>query len=441
MRNFIALALKNVFRSPKRSLTLGINYAIVSFILVALFAFARGASTNVSTSLVRATAGHITISGQYAKSGRIYGGMLRVPEIEAIAAKSLGPGATVLPRYLVKSSVYSKGLSKRLSFTGIEPKLDTGFRDQMKFSSGSWEEWAQDPSGVALPADIASYFGLVQGDEIVLSTRTRYGAFNTGILKLRGVYSTDNYFMSGLVLVHLPFLRDLDLASEDAATVIYAYLPSTRALSAKRAALSDALAAAGFEVSRPKDDTEAIAAVSAASVKYEADTQNRDRVMLKLSTIDEVLGIVRSILGAVSALGALVAAIMLFVIAVSIFINLRMSVNERLREIGTMRALGVEASGVTGLFVAESSGLALMASAAGALLSAAVCLIIRFAIPMPEGGNLAIFLSSGRLALEPNLGDMAILVLAITAFAALFSFFPARRGGRIPPVEALNATF
>ena len=65
----------------------------------------------------------------------------------------------------------------------------------------------------------------------------------------------------------------------------------------------------------------------------EVDKEGRDRVMLKLSTIDEVLGIVKSIVGAINAVGALVAAVMLFVIAVSIFINLRMSVNERLREI------------------------------------------------------------------------------------------------------------
>ena len=194
-------------------------------------------------------------------------------------------------------------------------------------------------------------------------------------------------------------------------------------------------------MSRPKDDSEAIAAVSGASVKYEADKEGRDRIMLKLSTIDEVLGIVRSVLGAVSALGALVAAIMLFVIAVSIFINLRMSVNERLREIGTMRALGVEASGVTSLFVIESSALAFMSAAAGAVLGALACLFVRYAIPIPAGGNLAIFLTAGRLALEPNAGDMAILVAAITLFAALFSYFPARRGGHIPPVEALTATF
>jgi putative ABC transport system permease protein len=438
---FVGLAFKNVFRSKKRSFTLGVNYAIVSFILVALFAFARGASDNVSSSLARASAGHITVSGQYAKGGRLYMGMLRAPEVSAIAEKTLGPGAEALPRYLVRSMVYYKGLSKRLAFTGIDADRDTGFRGQMRFSSGSWDAWAADPNGVILPADMAAYFGIVQGDEIVLSTRTRYGAFNTGILKVRGIFTADNYFMRDLVLVGLPFLRSLDLAANDAATAVYVYLPNASRLSEKREALSVALAAAGFEVSKPKDDNDAIAAISSASTKYEADKEGRDRIMLKLSTLDEVLGIVRSVLGAVSALGALVAVVMLFVIAVSIFINLRMSVNERLREIGTMRAIGVESGGVAALFVLESAALAFMSAAAGAALGAAACFALRGAATFPAGGNLAIFLSSGHLVLEPRLLDMAAVVLAITLFAALFAFFPARRGGRIRPVDALTSTF
>jgi putative ABC transport system permease protein len=441
MTRFVALAFKNVFRNGKRSATLGVNYAIVALLLMALMAFARGATTNVSTSLVKASAGHITISGQYARDGRLYNGMLRGPEIQAIAARTLGAGTTVIPRYLVKSSVYSKGLSKRLSFTGIEPALDTGLRGQIRFTAGDWEDWAADANGVVMPADTAAYFGLVLGDQIVVSTRTRFGAFNTGILTLRGVTTTDNYFMKDLVLVHLPFLRGLDLAPVDAVTSIYVYLGSTAGLDRKRDALASALSTAGFEVSHPRSDAEAIAAVSAASTRYEADKEGRDRVMLTLSTIDEVLGIVRSVLAAVGAVGGLIAAVMLFVIAVSVFINLRMSVNERLREIGTMRAMGMEAGGVTGLFVLESSALALMASLMGAVVGAALSLGVRWALSLPAGGNLALFLDAGHLALEPRAADLALIVAVITVFAAAFSFLPARRGGRISPVEALSSTF
>jgi ABC-type lipoprotein release transport system permease subunit len=39
------------------------------------------------------------------------------------------------------------------------------------------------------------------------------------------------------------------------------------------------------------------------------------------------------------------------------------------------------------------------------------------------------------------LGDGAAIVAIIVLFSALFSYFPARRGGHIKPVDALTSTF
>jgi len=441
MIRFLGVAFRNVFRNGKRSFTLGINYTIVTFILVLLFAFSRGATSTITTSLTRSSAGHITISGQFATGGKIYNGLKRTDEIQAIIKKSLGNDASVIARYQLQSTVYYKGISKRIGFLGIDPVSDSALRGQMIFTEGSWDAWSKDPNGLALPADLAEYFGLVLGDEVVVSTRTRFGAFNTGILTVRGLWKTDNFFMRGQAIVQFPFLRGLDLASSDAASTIFIYFPEAKNLAARRDTLSQALVSAGFEVTKPKTDAEAISAISAASTKYEADTLGRDRVMLKLATLDEALGIVRSVLGAINALGGLVAAVMLFVIAVSIFINLRMSVNERLKEIGTMRALGFQAGGITAIFMAESVSLALVFSAAGALLGAILALAVAGLVSMPPGGNLGIFLNAGHLSLIPLPLDMLAIVLIIGLFAALFSYFPARRGGMIRPVEALTSTF
>ena len=68
---YFSIALKNVFCQKRRSFTLGINYAVVTFILVLLFSFSQGAIRNITTNLVRSTAGHITISGSYTAAGGI----------------------------------------------------------------------------------------------------------------------------------------------------------------------------------------------------------------------------------------------------------------------------------------------------------------------------------------------------------------------------------
>jgi putative ABC transport system permease protein len=441
MGGFMSLAFKNVFRQKKRSFTLGVNYGVVAFILVLLLSFSRGAVRNISTNLVRATAGHITVTGQFAAGGKIYNGLLRTGDIRAAAGAALGPEAKTLVRYTVRSAVYFNGLSKRLPFTGIFADEDTGFRDQASFSAGSWEEFAVDPNGVAVPAAAAEYFGLSVGDELVLSTRTRFGAFNTGILVVRGIYSSSNYFARDLVLAHLDWLRDLDLAEADASTAVYIYLPSAEDLAERRAVLAEALRSSGFEVSVPKTDSEAIAAVSSASTRYEEDKEGRDRIMLKLATLDEVLGLVGTLLAAVNGIGAFIAAVMLFVIAVSVFINLRMSINERLREIGTMRAIGVDASDVSALFVMESVAVAAIFSAAGALLAAVVATAIRYGPVFPADGNIALFLDTGRLVLIPGADAVLGVVAVVCLFAASFSFFPARRGGAVPPAQAFSKTF
>lgn len=442
MSRLFGLAFKNVFRQKKRSFTLGVNYAVVAFILVLLFSFSRGAAINIEKNLASSTAGQITLTGQFASGGKIYQGLLRTPDIVAAVGETFGDEASTLIRYGIQSAVYYKGLSKRLAFTGLEPRTDTAFRDQAHFDAGSWEAFADDPAGVVVPAEDAAYFGFALGDEIVLSTRTRFGAFNTGILVVRGIYRTDNYFARGRVLAHFGTIRDLDLAAKDASTSVFVYFRDRQELGAARDRLSAALAERGFDVSTPKNDSEAISAISAASAKYEEDKLGRDRIMVTLSTLDEVLGIVRAVLAAIQGVGGAVAAVMLFVVAVSIFINLRMSVNERLREIGTMRALGVEASAVTGLFVLESVFLALLFSAAGASAAVALALWMRSSGPtLPAGGNLGVFLRGGRFFLAPSIGAVAITVGAIAGFAAFFSFFPARRGGAIAPVEALTKTF
>jgi ABC-type lipoprotein release transport system permease subunit len=101
----------------------------------------------------------------------------------------------------------------------------------------------------------------------------------------------------------------------------------------------------------------------------------------------------------------------------------------------------MESGGVTGLFVLENVLLALIFTAAGAALALLVVLVLASAVPFPTGGNLGLFLNRGRLALVPRPVDILAVVAVITGFAGLFSFFPARRGGRIRPVDALSRVF
>ena len=106
-----------------------------------------------------------------------------------------------------------------------------------------------------------------------------------------------------------------------------------------------------------------------------------------------------------------------------------------------MRTVGVGSGGITGLFVLENTLLALLFSAVGVAVALVVMALVIGLVKLPSTGSLALVLNRGRISLIPRPGDILAVVAAVTAFAALFSFFPARRGGRIAPVDALTRVF
>ncbi|HEQ72108.1 MAG TPA: hypothetical protein ENN69_06430, partial [Spirochaetia bacterium] len=119
MGKFLGLALKNVFRQKKRAMTLGVNYAVVALLVLLVLAFTNGARVNISSNLVRGSAGHLTVSGEYVFEGRVLLGVQSYPAVTDII-RTLFPDSTVVKRYNFSSSLYYRGISKRLSFIGVD---------------------------------------------------------------------------------------------------------------------------------------------------------------------------------------------------------------------------------------------------------------------------------------------------------------------------------
>lgn len=438
---YIALAFKNAFRQKKRSFTLGINYTVVAIVLLLVFAFTGGAKVNISGNLIKTSAGHLTITGQYVNERKAYLGVKNYPLITDIVHQTLGNDSLVLPRYILSSALYYKGISKRLQFTGIDASLDTSFNDQLVLEQGTWEDFSANPNAIIIPQEVADYFSLKLNDEVLISTRTRFGAFNTGLLKITGIHNTGNFFAATVILCHFKFLQRLDLAENDTAITLYIYLPSLTELESKRERLLNALASAGFEVYKPQSNEEAISAITGSSARYTIEETDKNIIRLTVFTLDEALGIVSTVLGAVNGFGIFIAAVLFFIIAVSIFINLRMTINERLKEIGTMRTIGMEKHGVTLLFILENVVLALTFACIGLVLGLGIIVLLRYAVELPASGALSLVLADRHLTLLPSIGDVIIILAAISLLTAMFSFFPARFGGKIKPVDALNNVF
>lgn len=141
-------------------------------------------------------------------------------------------------------------------------------------------------------------------------------------------------------------------------------------------------------------------------------------------TAPEAVSTARTTLGAL-AVSSAYAAILLFAIGavVTVFVMV-LSTRERIREIGTLKALGASNREVVLQFLSEAFGMSAL-GAAGALLLAlpfAPVMSRVFGVPMAFDANVL------------------LLVLAGSAvFAALGSLYPVIRGVRLSPVEAMRS--
>ena len=150
-----------------------------------------------------------------------------------------------------------------------------------------------------------------------------------------------------------------------------------------------------------------------------------------LSSQQDLAASLRSSTADFRATTALIAAVSLFVGAFLIFNTLSMTVTERIRELGLLRAAGVTRSQLTRFVLVQATMLGVAGSVAGLAAGAALALAMGRYVQ-----------SVGSIPFDgPALGVGSVLIaLAVGLFVTLAAAAePARRAASIPPVEALKA--
>jgi putative ABC transport system permease protein len=151
------------------------------------------------------------------------------------------------------------------------------------------------------------------------------------------------------------------------------------------------------------------------------------------TTVADQLGTFQTVIdGIVLVLNAF-AVIALLAAAFGIVNTLYMSVQERTREIGLMKAMGTSSGKVFGLFSIEAAFIGLLGSAIGVVVAIAA------------GSGISALLSGSVLADLPGLTLIAfdplqvgLIVLVVMAIAFLAGTLPAARAARADPVTSLR---
>lgn len=129
-----------------------------------------------------------------------------------------------------------------------------------------------------------------------------------------------------------------------------------------------------------------------------------------------------------------VKIVMIAIVLISVLNVMLMSVFERIREIGTIAAMGTPPMKILGLFVAEGFCLGLLGTASGIVLGVAALLGVKAAQVTFSFGRM------DNLLLRPeiNVAELALIAAMVLAAAALAALQPAWKASRMEPVDALG---
>jgi putative ABC transport system permease protein len=149
-----------------------------------------------------------------------------------------------------------------------------------------------------------------------------------------------------------------------------------------------------------------------------------------LSSPADVATSLRSSTADFRATTALIAAVALFVGAFLIFNTLSMTVSERVRELGLLRAAGATRGQLVWFVLAQAIALGVAGSLAG--------LAVGFLLGELMAADVRSIGSIPFARVDPSLGSVIAVVAVGLGVTVAASLEPARRAGSIPPVEALR---
>ncbi len=128
-----------------------------------------------------------------------------------------------------------------------------------------------------------------------------------------------------------------------------------------------------------------------------------------------------------------IRVMLIAIVLVSVMNVMLMAVYERIREIGTLAAIGTPPARILGLYVGEGLLLGIIGAIAGVALSLlAVLLLNLFPLQFPFGRQI--------ITLQPvlSLGEIAVVAALVIGMSVLASLQPAWRASRMDPIQALR---
>ncbi|MBR3534208.1 MAG: ABC transporter permease [Oscillospiraceae bacterium] len=172
--------------------------------------------------------------------------------------------------------------------------------------------------------------------------------------------------------------------------------------------------------------------------KYGSDSDYEYGIIDILEELSQITNIITIITGSF----VVIAAISLLVGGIGLMNTMLVSVTERTKEIGIKKALGARNSSIRAQFLFESAMICLIACAVGVFFGMFFGMILESNLDrlfdLISNDTFRYFLKNAEIHVTPSVNAIVVSTLFSLAVGIIFGLYPANKGAKMQPVEALR---
>lgn len=402
------VAFRNVFRNLRRSILSAVAIAVSAMAIMALLALLETMETDMATNLTSYYTGEVRIRhadfGKYERYNPLH---LSLDTEEVISVASAVEGVeAATPRINFPANLYIDEKNNGVMGVGVDFNSDQAFID---FTAIMDEGRIPEPGAneLLMGKFLAHDLGLSVGDKVTMLTSTALRGSNAMTFTIVGIAAFPVGGLSAKT-VYVPIDRAQYLLRMDGHSQEILLLTED-----------------GY---KERDVANAVKTALQEQLSLETET----RAWKDLNMMYSFLSIAKFIYYVMGAI--------FFVLGSTVIINTTMMViYERVREIGTLGALGMQGKELTRLFLLEGTFISIAGSTLGTLFGVLIVYIFsKTGINFTEAMSGVDMEVSSILFPRVNLFTALFVWIYAIVIASLSTLIPSRKASKIEIVEALR---
>ncbi len=431
------IAARNLLRQKKRTILLAGAIAFGIMIVTLINGFAGFFIQNVSENFAYLMGGHVFVSGsEYTPSGK----RISVIRDDSVIMKALEDSgqkwASIAKTSQATASLIFEGKSVSQNLTGIDITHSKMLKERLVLVKGSWEDASQ-PDAIIISQSVANKLNVLPGDKVVAQLQTVTGQNNVGEFRVAAISVDSSIIGSRMTYVQLEYLNNLIGLGKGEYMSLGIMLDRLDLSDGFATSLYTSMKGNGIQLFDRNAKQESTSTTPFQAMISEQNSETWSGTKYRVYTIDDVLSQARQIVVALDTASVAILIVLFAIVMIGISNTFRMSMYERIREIGTMRAVGVQRGEIRAMFLYEALFLALAGAIAGIVLALVVMGILGLFSFDPQSA-IFLILKRGHLSfyLPPLRAIGNIAIIAVLTLVAVYA--PANAAAKLAPAEALR---